>query len=289
MCELADISKEIKNSLALYEDLGEYSDINKLEDRLNEIYLLKMKYGGSISSVFEKLETAKKELFDIENTGNNLKELYKKKEEAFVELSYIGSKLSELRQSNAKKLALLIENELKELMMPNSKFEVKLDKLNEYSKFGMEKIEFLFSANAGMPLAPLSKIASGGEISRVNLAIKSILTDIDPASIFVFDEIDNGIGGRAAQKTAEKMYNLARENQILCVTHLPQIAAMADNHILVSKLEENNETITQIELISEEKRAEELSRMIGGVELTELTTKNAVEILNLAKEYKLGV
>lgn len=289
MCEISDISKEIKNSLALYEDLGEYSDINKLEDRLNEIYLLKMKYGGSISSVFEKLEAAKKELFDIENSENNLKELYKKKEEAFVELSHIGSKLSELRQSNAKKLAQLIENELKELMMPNAKFEVRLDKLNEYLKYGMEKVEFLFSANAGMPLAPLSKIASGGEISRVNLAIKSILTNIDPASTFVFDEIDNGIGGRAAQKTAEKMYNLARENQILCVTHLPQIAAMADNHILVSKLEENNETITQIELISEEKRAEELSRMIGGVELTELTTKNAVEILKLAKEYKLGV
>jgi DNA repair protein RecN (Recombination protein N) len=285
MCEISDISKEIKGSLS-YEDIGEYKDIDKLEGRLNEIYQLKMKYGGSVSSVLEKLENSQNELFNIENSENIIKELYAKKEETLVELSGIGEQLSEIRRENALKLGVLIENELKDLMMPNAKFEIRLDKTGDFLKCGMEKVEFLFSANAGMAVAPLAKIASGGEISRVNLAIKSILTGIDPACAFVFDEIDNGIGGRAAQKTAEKMYNLARENQILCVSHLPQIAAMADNHILVSKMEKDNQTITQIEVITDEKRAEELSRMIGGVELTELTTKNAIEILKLAKEYK---
>ena len=285
MCEINDISREIKNSLS-FEEVGEYSDIDVLEGRLNEIYQLKMKYGGSVSAVFERLDESKRALFEIENSENLLAELTSQKDALFVELTEIGEKLSEIRRNKAAVLGERIENELKDLMMPNARFEVRLDKLGSCAKCGIEKVEFLFSANAGMQVAPLAKIASGGEISRVNLAIKSVLTGIDPACAFVFDEIDNGIGGRAAQKTAEKMYNLAADHQILCVTHLPQIAAMADHHILVSKSEKDNETITQIEVITADKRAEELSRMIGGVELTELTTKNAIEILKMAQEYK---
>ena len=151
-------------------------------------------------------------------------------------------------------------------------------------------MEFLFSANLGLPPAPLSKIASGGEISRVNLALKSVLRGIDPACAFVFDEIDTGISGRAAQKTGEKMCAIARDeknSQVLCVTHLPQIAAMADQHILVTKEDTAGETITGVREITGAERVTEISRMIGGVAVTEITRQSAEEMLKLAEQFKL--
>ena len=282
--EIADLSEKISSGLSVIET--EYNDIDALEGRLDVIYRVKMKHGGSISAVFERLESSKKELYNIENREEILKKLNNKKSEVEAKLSEKAKKLSEIREKEAIKLSRLIENELHDLMMPQAKFEIELKKEENYQKYGLEKIEFLFSANAGMGTQPLSKIASGGEISRVNLAIKSILTNVDSACAFVFDEIDAGISGRAAQKTAEKMYNLACDNQILCVTHLPQIAAMADNHVLVSKNEVGGETETEIKLIEDNERATELARMIGGVTVTDLTMQNAIEILSLADEYK---
>ena len=137
-----------------------------------------------------------------------------------------------------------------------------------------------------MEPAPLCKIASGGEISRVNLAMKSILNNIDPACAFVFDEIDVGISGRAAQKVAEKMYGISSKNQVLCVTHLPQIAAIADNHLLISKNEDKGETVTDVREIKDNERVKEIARIIGGVSVTELTLKNAEETLRLAQNFK---
>ena len=282
--ELADLSEKISSSL--FELETEYNDIDKLESRLDVLYRIKMKYGGSIAAVLDKLEVSKKELYQIENKEIILKALYIKKDEIEKELKEKAERLSLIREREAAKLSGLIEGELHDLMMPQARFEIRLQKEETYQKYGLEKVEFLFSANAGMGAQPLTKIASGGEISRVNLAIKSILSGIDSACAFVFDEIDAGISGRAAQKTAEKMYNLARDNQILCVTHLPQIAAMADNHVLVSKTEDGGETETNIEIIENEARATEIARMIGGVTVTDLTMENANEILRLAEEYK---
>jgi DNA repair protein RecN (Recombination protein N) len=290
--EIAELSSKISSSLDEID--SDYKDIDKLENRLNVIYQLKMKYGGSVAALFERYGSAKSELYNIENKESVLAELYKQKAEIDEKIKRTASKLSELRKTASVKLSALIEEQLRDLMMPQAKFEIKLVAGPEYKKYGMEKVEFLFSANAGMAVAPLSKIASGGEISRVNLAIKSVLSGVDPAYSFVFDEIDNGISGRAAQKTGEKIYNLSKNNQILCVTHLPQIAAMADNHILVSKDElfidvnggKTSETVTNISVIEAENRAVELARMIGGVTVTELTMKNAVEILTLAEEFK---
>lgn len=285
---VAEISELILDKYKLLnEELNEkYRDINQLEERLNEIYVIKTRYGGSVAAALERLKNANEELYKLENSENIISELNLALSEKENELHTVAKELSEKRQKNALFLSKAVEYELHELMMPNAKFSVNIEKTDEFTKSGAEKIEFLFSANAGMGLLPLCKIASGGEISRVNLAIKSILYNIDPACAFVFDEIDVGISGRAAQKTAEKMYGISSGNQVLCVTHLPQIAAMADNHLLITKNEDNGETKTHVKKIEGSERVKEIARIISGVSLTELTLKNAEETLLLAQKFK---
>lgn len=285
--EISDVTDEIQK---IYDNINcEYSDIDDIEDRLNEIYILKSKYGGSVESVLQRYEEAKRELEFSENIENNLEELEKEKNEAENMLTAKAKELSKLREEKAVLLSEAVENQLHDLMMPNAVFKVELIKQESFTLYGMETVRFLFSANAGMEPQALNKIASGGEISRVNLAIKSILYNIDPACAFVFDEIDVGISGRAAQKTGEKMYELSGDNQILCVTHLPQIASLADNHLLITKNEDNQMTETGIKYIDKAERIKEIARMTGGVEVTELTLKNAEETLMLAKKYRESV
>ena len=176
--------------------------------------------------------------------------------------------------------------ELKDLDMPNVVFAVGIDKEDSYTESGCDSVEFLISTNPGENLKPLSKVASGGELSRIMLAIKSILADTGMVDTMIFDEIDTGVSGRAAQKIAEKICRLAAKKQIFSITHLAQIAGMADNHYLIKKSVENNKTSTSVTLLGEESRCEELARIIGGVEVTELTLKNAQEMLKLAGKKK---
>ena len=222
----------------------------------------------------------------LENRENVIGDLENKLLAVSEEMKKVADQLSEKRKKNALFLSKAVEYELHELMMPNARFSVYIEATEEFTKYGLEKVEFLFNANLGMELQPLCKIASGGEISRVNLAMKSILYNIDPACAFVFDEIDVGISGRAAQKTAEKLYGISSKNQILCVTHLPQIAAMADNHLLILKDESKSETQTTVHKIEGKSRTEEIARIISGVSVTELTIKNAEETLKLAEDFK---
>lgn len=285
--EISDISDEIQG---IYDSINcEYDDINEIEDRLNEIYILKSKYGGSVEAVLKRLEEVSNELEFSENIETNLEDLEKEKKEIFELLFAKATKLSEKRKEQGALLSTAVENQLKDLMMPNAVFRVEIKEEEGFTPYGKESIRFLFSANAGMEPQPLHKIASGGEISRVNLAIKSILYNIDPACAFVFDEIDVGISGRAAQKTGEKMYELSLNNQILCVTHLPQIASLADNHLLITKSEEEQMTTTDIKYIENDERTKEIARMTGGVEVTKLTLENAEETLMLAKKYRMAV
>lgn len=286
--ELAEISDKIFTEYKnVTDEINEkYTNIDAVEERLNEIYIIKSKYGGTVESTLERLKRVNEELFDMENRENIIDELSKKVGEISVKLTKKANELSEKRRKNAVFLSKAVEYELHELMMPNAKFEVRLEKCDDFTKYGAEKAEFLFSANLGMEPAPLCKIASGGEISRVNLAMKSILNNIDPACAFVFDEIDVGISGRAAQKVAEKMYGISSKNQVLCVTHLPQIAAIADNHLLISKNEDKGETVTEVREIKDNERVKEIARIIGGVSVTELTLKNAEETLRLAQNFK---
>lgn len=283
--EISELSDTVRRHVEQVE--CDYQNIDELEDRLALIYQLKMKYGGTFQGVLSFLENAKQELFETENREICFSRLEEQKETARKELSALAQKLTEKRQQSAKNLACALESELQDLMMPSARFTIALHQESAFRPYGAERVQFLFSANAGMPPAPLSKIASGGEISRVNLALKSVLRGIDPACAFVFDEIDTGLSGRAAQKTGEKMYGISQASQVLCVTHLPQIAAMADQHILVSKEEREGETLTRVSAIENGERVNELARMLGGVEVTELTYKNAEEMLDLAKKFKL--
>ncbi len=289
--KLSDLREEILNvtdeiQKVYDESENEYNDINEIEKRLDVIYKLKSKYGGSVEEIFRRYDDAVKEIFETENHDMKISELKKEKGKAFEIMVEKAEILTKKREKASKELSRKIEKELHDLMMPNARFEVSLIKNENFTKSGAEHVCFMFCANAGMELQPLIKIASGGEISRVNLAIKSVLYNIDPACAFVFDEIDVGISGRAAQKTGEKMYSLSKDNQILCVTHLSQIAAMADNHLLVLKDEADGITKTTIKYVENKNRAEELARMIGGVEVTPLTLKNAEETLMLAENYK---
>ena len=283
--EVLGLSNQIANHMDQVE--CEYQNLDEVEERLDIIYHLKMKYGGSVAGVLSQLEQAKQELYETEHRETCFLQLEEAKKTIVTELRKLASDLTKSREQFAKILEKALEQELNELMMPSARFEISLEEEKDFCPYGKEKVRFLFSANAGMPLSPLSKIASGGEISRVNLALKSILRGIDPACAFVFDEIDTGLSGRAAQKTGEKMYGISRDSQVLCVTHLPQIAAMADQHVLVSKEEAADSTITRVCVVEKEERVSELARMLGGVTVTELTHKNAEEMLALAKAYKM--
>ncbi len=285
--EISELSETIRHHSEQVE--CEYQNLDEIEERLNVIYQLKMKYGGTFESVLSYLENAKAQLYQTENRETLVSKLYQEKETIRTELALLAEKLTQQREEAAPRLAQALETELSDLMMPSARFLVELVHEDEYGAYGAEQVKFLFSANAGMPPAPLSKIASGGEISRVNLALKSILRGIDPACAFVFDEIDTGLSGRAAQKTGEKMCAIAngtKGSQVLCVTHLPQIAAMADQHIVVSKTEDTLGTKTSVCVVEDTMRTEELARMLGGVTVTELTRQSAHEMLELAKKFK---
>ena len=282
--EIMELSEIVRNRMAEVET--EYRDLNEIEDRLAVIYQLKQKYGGTMEGVFSFLEQARQELWQMEHAEEISHELEEQQEAYSIRLQTLGQTLSQKRAEYAPKLATELEQELHELMMPHARFLVSFIAEEGPCPYGYEKVEFFFSANLGMDAAPLHKIASGGEVSRVNLAMKSVLRGIDPACAFVFDEIDAGLSGRAAQKTGEKMYAISEDCQVLCVTHLPQIAAMADQHFLVSKEEIQGETVTAIHPVKQEERVSELARMMGGVTVTDLTRKNAEEILSLAQRLK---
>lgn len=283
--EIAELSETVRHHARDVE--GDYENLDQVEERLNVIYQLKMKYGGTFEGVLSYLEAAKQELYETENREVCFARLEEEKSSILSELTRFAAKLTKSRQEYATKLSDALEAELRELMMPSARFSVSLTGEEDFGPNGAERVSFLFSANSGMPVLPLSKIASGGEISRVNLALKSVLRGIDPAGAYVFDEIDTGLSGRAAQKTGEKMYAIGADSQVLCVTHLPQIAAMADQHILVSKEEADGETHTTVCAVEGEDRIRELARMLGGVTVTDLTRQNAEEMLMLAKKFKL--
>jgi DNA repair protein RecN (Recombination protein N) len=207
-------------------------------------------------------------------------------------LEGLGGKLSFYREKAASVLKQKVMNELKELDMDKVQFEVDInrsyDNNNKIQFFanGCDKVEFLISTNPGEPLKPLIKIASGGELSRIMLAIKTVLADSDEVHTLIFDEIDTGVSGRAAQKIAEKLSHIGRKKQVLCITHLAQIASMADYHYLIEKNIHQDAANTTVKLLDEEKRKEELARIIGGAKITDLTLKHAEEMILLADKVK---
>jgi len=226
------------------------------------------------------------------NSEERLSLLNKELEIALARLTEQGNELSECRQKAAGMLREKIMNELQDLDMKQVEFSVGIEKA--YNKDGelifypngFDKIEFLISTNPGEPLKSLIKVASGGELSRIMLAIKTVLSDSDEVATLIFDEIDTGVSGRAAQKIAEKLSHIARKKQVICITHLSQIASMADHHYLIEKNLYQDEVATTVKRLDHESRKKELARIIGGAVITELTVKHAEEMIEIADKFK---
>ena len=281
MYSLEDTAHEIKE----FGETVEFDEqaLNEIDERLDLISRLKRKYGNSIEEILEYLKKAESELNDIKLSDERTNELKEELKNITKELKEKGNVLTQRRENAAKVLEENIEKSLHELNMEKSKFKVNIENDGTFYDNGMDKVEFLISTNPGEPLKPLVKIASGGELSRVMLAIKSILADSDGVDTMIFDEIDTGVSGKAAMSIAKKLAVIAKNKQVICITHLPQLTAMADNHYLIQKNTDGELASTTLKELDEEGRELELARIIDGGEVTELALSHAKQMLENAK------
>lgn len=258
------------------------NETERAEERLDVIYRLSQKYGDSEEDILAYLENAEKERDALSFSDERAEQLRAETEKAYSEALAAAKKLSEIRIEAGKKFSADVERELAFLDMPSVKFIVN-DSVGELYENGIDNIEFLLSANAGEEPKPLSKIASGGELSRIMLAIKCVLSELDDIDTLIFDEIDSGVSGRAALKIAAKMKELSKTHQVICVTHLAQIAAFADEHKLISKEEKDGRTYTCIASLDYNGRKYELARIMGGLTVTQSILNSAEELLSSAE------
>ncbi|WP_456274097.1 DNA repair protein RecN [Bacillus sp. AK031] len=266
--------------------------LNIIESRLNEINTLKRKYGSSIEEVLEYSAKIEEEIETVTNKDTLIHELETKLKSLEKDLYLEAEQLSSIRKKAAKNLTARIHEQLKELYMDKTAFEVRF--LQEpskngqfkYRKDGADQIEFFISTNPGEPLKPLSKVASGGELSRVMLALKTIFSKHQGITSIIFDEVDTGVSGRVAQAIAEKIYQVSINSQVMCISHLPQVAAMADSHLYIAKKSRSGRTSSSVTALNQEEKIREIGRMISGVEFTDLTREHAKELLGLAESIK---
>lgn len=280
--QLQDLTREMRN----YKETIEYNPekLQFLDERLDLINKLKRKYGKTIKDILKYGDEVSKELNILLNCEEEIKEIRERIHNRESNLSVLCQELTSERTCIAKKFEDEITEELSEVNMSKVKFKVKIEKLEHFTDNGIDKIEFLISTNPSEPLKSLSKIVSGGEMSRIMLAIKSILAEVDKISTLIFDEIDTGISGRTAQIVGEKISKISTTHQVICITHLPQIAALADSHYLIDKKIIGNKAITKIVKLNYDERIEELSRLLGGVNLTEITKQHAREMIEMSKK-----
>ncbi|MBQ8595413.1 MAG: DNA repair protein RecN [Oscillospiraceae bacterium] len=254
---------------------------NRTERRLDQIFRLKRKYGGSVEEMFKYYNKAVLELENIEFSEERLEKFKKEREQLFSETAKLAGMLTKKRSEAAEAFEKAVSEELSYLNMPNVRFKVNFEE-TDFTESGKDNLEFYIATNAGEPLKPLTKIASGGELSRIMLSIKNVLADKDNVDTLIFDEVDTGISGSAAQKVGQKLKQVSKGRQIICVTHLAQVAAFADNHLLISKSTEGGKTFTSVESLEKEGRVNELARIMGG-NLTDALKKSAEELLELSK------
>ncbi len=286
--EVDNLLNDFNRELSDYMSDSEFEEdtFYETEKRLDLINHLKDKFGSSIEAVLqakEEKEIRCQHLLDYEEYLQQLKQRMVQTE---AELQKICSEVSALRQKSAKKLTKQVQKALVDLNFLDVNFTMEFADTGKYTANGRDEAEFLISTNPGEPLKPLSKVASGGEMSRIMLAIKTILAESDQIETLIFDEIDAGISGRTAQMVAEKMNVIGKNHQVICITHLPQIAAMADNHFLISKNVVNNATFSNIVLLEEKESITELARMLGGVKITDTVLESAKEMKELAISVK---
>lgn len=279
-------AEDAARDLAGYRDGVDFSParLEAVEERLERIKKLKKKYGGTIPEISDYLEAAQRELAVLENMDESLEKASQDVEKAVFEYSKAAAILGAARRKAAGVLEEAVKKELLYLEMGRVEFKVAFLDIEGPAQGGLERVEFLISTNPGEPLKPLAKIASGGELTRIMLALKSLLADADEVPVLVFDEADTGIGGRALQAVAEKMMQLGRRHQVICVTHSAQVASLGTAHYRIVKEYDGDRTAARAKLLDPEERLEELARMLDGSEVTEITLRHARQMMRLTSE-----
>jgi len=281
--EAYDLAETIRDLRSAFDFSPE--ELDAAESRADQLYRLKKKYGATVEEMLDYLDQRRAELDAIETADDTLLLLEKKLGKAEAAVQAAGKDLTAVRKKAALELEKRIQKELRELDMNRVRFAIEFTE-KEPSPDGCDVVRFLMSANAGEDLKPIAKIASGGELARIMLALKNVLAEQEAIGTLVFDEVDTGVSGRAAQKVAEKLAQVSRRKQVLCVTHLPQLAAMADTHFSVEKGEEKGRTYTHVVLLDRERRKAELARITGGSKVTEALLASAGELLDAAEAYR---
>ena len=290
---LSEAYSEVYDIAATVEDKrGELDvspgELDRVEGRMDQLYRLKKKYGATVEDMLDYLERCQTELAQIEDAGDTLERLEHEMSRAEKETRQAAQALSDARGAAAERLTEQILAELQQLDMGKIRFAVDFAE-KPLDGDGMDAVRFLMSANTGEALRPIHKIASGGELARIMLAMKNVLSEQDHVGTMVFDEVDTGVSGRAAQKVAEKMARISRSKQVLCVTHLPQLAAMADTHFSVEKGEKNGRTYTEVRRLEREQRRQELARLTGGSHVSQTMLDGAEELLEQAEAFKAAL
>ena len=288
LMEIDSLLSDFNHEISAYISSAEFDEESfyELEKRLDEVNHLKSKYGNTIEEILDRLENNNEriaQLNDYDTYLNKLRDSMDKKE---AELRKVSEAVSQLRRDKSVSLVEAIVEALRDLNFLDVKFEMNFELLSDYTSNGIDDAQFMISTNPGEPVKPLGKIASGGELSRIMLGIKTVMAENDRIESLIFDEIDSGISGRTAQMVSEKMNALGRNHQIICITHLPQIAAMADSHFLIEKSVENSSTFSNIYKLDEESSVNELARMLGGVEITDTVIESAREMKKIAQNKK---
>lgn len=292
--------EEVARSLRSYREGLEFDPyrLQEIEDRLSEIQRLKRKYGRSVEEILEHAASIEDELDTIVNREQRMEGLKQRVRELAQDLAIEAMELTSQRLLTAQRLSEKIEEQLKDLHMEKAKFSIQIRQVEDAQgievngtkvkakESGIDDVEFMISPNPGEPLRPVAKIASGGELSRIMLGMKAILANLEPIGTLIFDEVDTGVSGRAAQAIAEKLVTVSQNKQVLCITHLPQMACMADAHFFISKHATETETQTHVHHLDKDERVNELARLLGGVEVTNTTRNHAKEMLKLAKQSK---
>ena len=276
MYQVQDVAEQLRDRL--YQLSYSADELEQIEDRLDTIHRLRRKYGATCEDILAFLASAQKELDEIEFTGDRVEQLKGKLQKAEKAARDAALRLREARKEAAAGLTARILEELSQLDMKKVQFSCEFTE-TELSPVGADAVAFYMSANLGEALKPLNKVASGGELARIMLALKNVLAEKDHVPTLIFDEVDTGVSGRAAQRVAEKLHQVSLSKQVLCVTHLPQIAALADTHLLIAKGERDGRTFTTVEPLDLDGRKAELARIIGGANITETTLKSAEEML----------
>ena len=285
-CEAYDLAETIRDKRAEFDFSP--AELDAVEARSDLLYRLKKKYGATVEDMLEYLEKCRAELDAIETADDTLILLERKLKKAREAVAQQGAALTDARKAAAKVLEQRIQSELQDLDMHKVRFAIDFE-AKEPAADGCDTIRFLMSANVGEDLRPIAKIASGGELARIMLALKNVLAEQEAVATLVFDEVDTGVSGRAAQKVAEKLAQVSRRKQVLCVTHLPQLAAMADIHFSVEKGERGGRTYTKVVELDRERRKAELARITGGSAVTEALLESAGELLDQAEAYRINL